>query len=67
MKRFILEKSNADIISIGGLSLIGQAIKQYTNLTKDLDKQVVLRHGIKHSDIIKIYSNYSAQFSAIKS
>ena len=56
MKRFILERSNADIISHGGLSLIGQAIKRYTNLTNDLDKQLPLRHGTKHSDIIKIYT-----------
>ncbi|WP_293653803.1 hypothetical protein, partial [Thiolapillus sp.] len=33
MKRFIIEQSSADIISHSGLSLIGQAIKQYTHLT----------------------------------
>jgi len=55
MKQFILEKSNADIISHGGLSLIGLAIKKYTNLTNSIDKLIPLRHGTKHSDIIKIY------------
>ena len=55
MKRFILEQSDAEIISHGGLSLIGQAIKQYTNLTQALDKGIALRHGIKHSDVVKSY------------
>ena len=31
MKRFKIEQSNEDIISHGGLSLIGQAIKHYAN------------------------------------
>lgn len=56
MKRFILEKSNADIVSHGGLALVGQAIKRYTNLTREVDAQVPLRHGIQHSDILKIYT-----------
>ncbi|BCE01359.1 IS1380 family transposase [Marinicellulosiphila megalodicopiae] len=56
MKQFILEKSDADIISHGGLSLIGLAIKKYTNLTNSIDKLIPLRHGTKHSDIIKIYT-----------
>ncbi len=55
MKRFKIEQSNEDIISHGGLSLIGQAIKQYTHLSKELDSHASLRHGIKHSDIIKSY------------
>ncbi|VAW60561.1 hypothetical protein MNBD_GAMMA08-423, partial [hydrothermal vent metagenome] len=55
MKRFKIEQSNEDIISHGGLSLIGQAIKQYTNLSKELDSHTSLRHGIKHSDVIKSY------------
>lgn len=55
MKRFILEQSDAEIISHSGLSLIGQAIKQYTNLTQVLDKGIALRHGIKHSDVVKSY------------
>ncbi len=55
MKRFIFEQSDADIISHGGLSLIGQAIKQFTTLSQELDKSVALRHGIKHSDVMKSY------------
>ncbi len=55
MKCFKIEQSNEDIISHGGLSLIGQAIKQYTNLSKELDSHASLRHGIKHSDVIKSY------------
>jgi hypothetical protein len=55
MKRFKLVQSDAEIISHSGLSLIGQAIKQYTSLTSELDKSVPLRHGIKHSDVMKAY------------
>ncbi|MES9822747.1 MAG: IS1380 family transposase [Candidatus Thiodiazotropha sp.] len=55
MRRFKIEQSDADIISHSGLSLIGQAIKQYTNLSAELDAAVGLRHGIKHSDVIKSY------------
>ncbi len=56
MKRFKLVQSNADIVSHGGLPLVGQAIKRFTNLTREVDIQVPLRHGIKHSDILKIYT-----------
>ncbi len=55
MKRFKIEQSDADIISHSGLSLIGQAIKQHTNLSSELDAKIALRHGIKHSDITKSY------------
>ena len=55
MKRFIIEQSSADIISHSGLSLIGQAIKRYTHLSGQLDASVPMRHGIKHSDVIKSY------------
>lgn len=71
MKRFIFEQSDADIISHGGLSLIGQAIKKFTTLSKELDKSVALRHGIKHSDVIKSYLGLIAtgknDFEAINS
>ncbi len=53
MKRFIIEQSSADIISHSGLSLIGQAIKRYTHLSGQLDASVPMRHGLKHSDVIK--------------
>ena len=55
MKRFKIERSNAEITSQSGLALIGQAIKLHTNLSQELDKQVPLRHGIAHSSIIKSY------------
>lgn len=40
MRHFKLEQSNADIISHSGLSLIGQAIKNYTTLYRDVDEQI---------------------------
>lgn len=55
MQGFIIEQSNADIVSHGGLALIGQAIKSYTNLTREIDTQIPLRHGIHHADVIKSY------------
>ena len=55
MKHLKIEQSNTDIISHSGLSLIGQAIKHHTNLSKQLDANIPLRHGIKHSDVIKSY------------
>ncbi len=55
MKRFKIEQSDADIISHSGLALIGQAVKRHTNLAREIDAQVPLRHGIKHSDVIKSY------------
>ena len=55
MKRFILEKSNANIVSHAGLSLLGLAVNKYTTLTQAVDHQVPLRHGIHHSDILKSY------------
>ena len=55
MKRLIIEKSNEDIVAQGGLALIGQAIKNYTNFSQAVDKGVSLRHGIKHSDVLKSY------------
>ncbi len=55
MKRFKLEQSNADIISHSGLALVGQAIQKQTRLSQKLDTQVPLRHGIKHSDVMKSY------------
>lgn len=55
MKRFVIEKSNADIVSHGVLSLIGQAVKRFTHLARTVDQTVPLRHGIAHSDILKAY------------
>jgi len=59
MKRFKIEQSNAEIISHSGL------------LTAELDVSAPLRHGIKHSDIIKSYlallSTGKNDFEAINS
>lgn len=55
MKRFKIIQSDADIISHSGLALIGQAVNRYTHLTQQIDALVPLRHGIKHSDVIKSY------------
>ena len=55
MKRLKIEQSDADIISHSGLALIGQAIKRHTKLSSQLDASIPLRHGIKHSDVIKSY------------
>jgi hypothetical protein len=55
MKRFKIGTTNSEIISHAGLSLIGQAIKRHTRLTQSVDKQVPLRHGIRHSDILMSY------------
>lgn len=55
MKRFKLEQGDINIASHGGLALIGQAIHQLTNLSREVDTQISLRHGIKHSDILKTY------------
>lgn len=55
MKRFKIEKSNREITANSGLALIGQAIRRHTNLCTSLDKQVPLRHGIAHSDVLKSY------------
>lgn len=55
MKRFILEQSSADIIGQSGLALVGQALKQHTRLAQIVDRQVPLRHGIPHSDVLKSY------------
>lgn len=55
MKRFKIEQSDADIVSHGGLALIGQAVKRHTNFTREIDARIPLRHGIKHSDVLKSY------------
>ena len=55
MKRFKIERSESDIISHSGLTLIGQAVKRYTTLSGELTKNVPLRHGTSHADILKTY------------
>ena len=55
MKRFLIERSSAEIVGQSGLALIGQALQRHTQLTQTVDKQVPLRHGIPHSDVLKSY------------
>lgn len=55
MRRFLIERSDADIVSHSGLSLIGLAIHKHSGLGVAVDQQVPLRHGIAHSDILKSY------------
>lgn len=54
MRRFKIEQSDNEITSNSGLALIGAAINNHTNLSKDLDN-IYLRHGTNHSDIVKSY------------
>ena len=61
MKPFKIGQSEADIISHGGLALIGQAVQRYTTLASELDAQAALRHGITHSDVIKSYLRLMCQ------
>ncbi|MFQ5574247.1 MAG: IS1380 family transposase [Terriglobia bacterium] len=35
--------------------MVGQAVKRHTNFTREVDAQIPLRHGIKHSDVLKSY------------
>ncbi|MEJ2065941.1 MAG: hypothetical protein P8X74_22120 [Reinekea sp.] len=45
MKRFKIEQADLNIVSHGGLALIGQAIQRYTQLSRELDTLIPLRHG----------------------
>ena len=55
MKRFEIERSDADIVSHGGLVLLGRALSEYTDLKADLD-ELKLRHGTRHSDVMLAYT-----------
>lgn len=55
MKRFKIQQSDAYIVSRASLALIGQAVNCHTNPGREIDAQVPLRHGIKHSAVIKSY------------
>lgn len=55
MQRFKLHQSTSEITGHSGLALIGQALHRHTTLSSQLDKQVPLRHGICHSDVMKSY------------
>jgi len=55
VRRFIIEQSDAEIVSHSGLALIGQALNNHSGLGEAADKNVPLRHGISHSDILFSY------------
>ena len=55
MRRFVIEQSDADIVSHSGLALIGQALNKHSCLGKAVDNNVSLRHGIPHSDVLYSY------------
>lgn len=54
MRRFIIEKTNADLTSHAGLALVGMALNQHSGLEERVDRQVALRHGIAHSDVLQL-------------
>jgi len=55
MKKFIVEQSDSETYtSHAGLSLVGLCLNKYGNINKAL-KNIPLRHGISHSDVIKSY------------
>ncbi len=55
MRHFIIERSDSNITSHSGPSLIGLAVNRHTRLVQRLDRTLPLRHGIRHSDIVKSY------------
>ena len=59
MKRFEIERSDADFVSHAGLTLIGRALSQHTDLKADLDG-LRLRHGTKHSDVMLTFTGLVA-------
>jgi hypothetical protein len=55
MRRFIIERSQTDLTSHAGLALVGQALNRHSTLPQTLDREVPLRHGIAHGDILRAY------------
>ena len=55
MRRFIIERSEEDLTSHSGLALTGMAINRYTDLAQSLKREVPLRHGISHADVLRSY------------
>lgn len=54
MRRFIIEQSDADIISHSGLALAGMALNRHCDLTANVDRHIPLRrHGISHGDVLR--------------
>ena len=55
MRRFIIEQSDAEFTSHSGLALVGMALNSYGGLPEVVDREVALRHGITHSDVLRAY------------
>lgn len=55
MRRFIIERSEEDLTSHSGLALTGMAVSRYTDLAQSLKREVPLRHGISHADVLRSY------------
>lgn len=56
MRRFVIEESDAELISHSGLSLIAMALNKRTNLVNDANAVLPLRAtGIAHADILRSY------------
>jgi len=55
VRRFIIEQSDAEFTSHSGLALVGMALNSYGGLPEVVDREVPLRHGITHSDVLRAY------------
>jgi hypothetical protein len=61
MRTFRLEKSDKEITSHAGVSLIGMAIAGFTSLTEVIDRALPKRHGTPTSDMVKTFLGLMAQ------
>ena len=55
MRRFIIEQSDAEFTSHSGLALVGVALNSHSGLPEAVDREVPLRHGISHGDVLRSY------------
>jgi hypothetical protein len=55
VRRFIIEHTNANLTSHAGLALVGMALNRHSGLADHVDRQVPLRHGISHGDVLRTY------------
>lgn len=55
MRTFIITQSEADLTSNAGLALVGRALDRYTELRRTVDRELALRHGISHGDVLASY------------
>lgn len=55
MRRFIIEESNAEFTSHSGLALVGMALNRHSGLPQAADREVALRHGVSHGDVLRAY------------